>query len=63
LFTFIFFPAKALRASTIEFSSTNFQVLPGLSLLGKFPQNGEIGGFLGSDLGNRIFWGNFWGIF
>jgi hypothetical protein len=35
----------------------------GLSLLGKFPQNGEIGGFLGSDLGNRIFWGNFWGIF
>jgi hypothetical protein len=37
--------------------------VPGLSLLGKFPQNGEIGGFLGSDLGNRIFGGNFWGIF
>ena len=41
----------------------HFLFLPGLSLLGKFPQNEEISGFLGSNLGNRIFWGNFWGIF
>ena len=35
----------------------------GLSLLGKFPQNGEISRFLGSNLGNCIFGGNVCGIF